>query len=321
MAARLAGFGHREVLGARQDRSLAKPALDGKSISCAFFPMYKTGLLRAVARFLPEGQASDALVAFLLFVYRHRRLPDKNRKLLNDVLYSYKTGRELRDPLRVFTTDKEYLKLYVGSVVGDLYNVPTIAVINNIEELGKFRFPSDCCVKPTHLSGEVVFVSPGGPADCARMNGWFKANHYSLGRESNYHYLRPKIIVEPLIFGKVGPRDLKVFCYKGRPRIIQVDVDRFSRHTRMYYDIHWVPLPFSIIYDRADVPEAEPENLAEILRVCARLSQPFDLVRIDCYTNGRQCFVGEITHCSENAGGVFIPRKAEEEASRILFSD
>jgi hypothetical protein len=78
-------------------------------------------------------------------------------------------------------------------------------------------------------------------------------------------------------------------------------------------------LPFSITYPRASRPIARPDTLEEMLAVTRALSRPFSLVRIDLYTDGRIVLVGEITHCSGNAGGIFRPRSAEQMASARMF--
>ena len=49
----------------------------------------------------------------------------------NDVLHRIKTSDDIIDPLRVFVSDKEYLKLYVRATLGDRYVVPTIDVIRS----------------------------------------------------------------------------------------------------------------------------------------------------------------------------------------------
>ena len=43
------------------------------------------------------------------------------------------------------------------------------------------------------------------------------------------------------------------------------------------------------------------------------------LTVIDLYSDGDQVLVGEVTNCSENAGGYFVPRSAEVKASKLMF--
>ena len=104
-----------------------------------------------------------------------------------------------------------------------------------------------------------------------------------------------------------------------RTRIIQVDVDRYIDHKRKFFDTDWNELDFSIIYPRATQPIARPDTLDEMLEVARALSSHFSFVRVDLYTDNRSVLVGEITHCSDNAGGYFVPRSAEKTASERMF--
>ncbi len=87
---------------------------------------------------------------------------------------------------------------------------------------------------------------------------------------------------------------------------MQLDSARHTHHTRKLFDTDWNEQDFSIIY---------PRNAS---RVARRLSKPFSIVRIDLYSDNRRVLVGEITNCSANAGGFFLPRSAEAGASRQM---
>jgi len=275
--------------------------------------------LKPLSHLLPENRAVDRLYHHLLFLWKHGRLPRRDARLWNDMWFRVKTTDEILDPLRVFVTDKEFVKEYVRDTVGERYNVPTLGVLTSAEQVDGFDFPEKCCIKPTHASAEVIFRTHGEPIDRARIKAWFGLNYYFKSREPHYRRLTPKVIVEPLIFDSVNVEDYKIFCYGGEPRIIQVDVDRFTDHRRKFFDADWNELDFSIIYPRALRPIAKPETLREMLQVAGALSKPFSFVRIDLYTDNNSVYVGEITHCSDNAGGIFLPKSAEETASRYMF--
>ena len=53
--------------------------------------------------------------------------------------------------------------------------------------------------------------------------------------------------------------------------------------------------------------------------VAEKLSAYFGLVRVDLYSDGETCMVGEITNCAGNAGARFFPRSGERRASEIIF--
>jgi len=277
--------------------------------------------MRNALRFLvPKNTWGDRMFAMYTFLRAHRRFPT-DQKLFNDVLYRLKSSGALEDPLRVFVTDKEHVKLYVKAVIGDEFNVPTLAVLRNVDEIHQFRFPGDCCIKATHGSGMVILRTKGSPVNTSDLERWIKFSYYNFTRESNYKTLTPKIIVEPLIFGNSSPEDYKIFCYRGKAKLIQVDMNRYSGHRRLFFDRHWNVQNFTMMYPKPKHTMPRPGNLDLMIDIAERLSSPFDFIRIDLYSDGQRCFVGEITNCHKNATGKFMPPSAEHVASRILFGE
>ena len=272
-------------------------------------------------RLIPRNGAGDWLYSLQSFWLCHKRLPLK-RYLFNNYLFQLKTSNEIIDPLRVFITDKEYLKIYVKAKVGDNFNVPTISILHSPLEVDTFIFPNRCCIKPTHASGEYVIRDSGEPLPFEKIKSWFSLNYYQSGREANYKYLRPKIIVEPLIFDSTIVVDYKFFCFNGVPKIIQVDLDRTTDHRRLLFDPSWSCLEFTVGYRKPDFPyvvPACPDNFNEMLMLAERLSSDFSLIRIDLYSDGGLIYVGEITNCHGNATERFYPQSGEIRFSRLLF--
>jgi hypothetical protein len=274
-----------------------------------------------VNQLTPRNRAGDQFISWLWFVRYQRRLPDPRRRWFNDMLYAIKASDEIIEPLRVFTTDKEFVKLYVKAMVGDAFNIPTIAVLRSFEECRAYAFPDRCVIKPTHLSGTVILRRAGEPIDFDRIGRWFKRNIYVGTREANYRALTPKVIVEPYVFDNDNPNDYKFFCMNGEPRLIQVDSDRYTAHTRSLFDTHWNQLPYSFVYPLTVPPPPVPGNLAPMLDIARKLSAKFGFVRVDLYSDGREIRVGELTHCAENAQGKFHPEGSEVAASALLFGD
>jgi hypothetical protein len=276
--------------------------------------------LKPLSHLLPRSEKLDRVYHHLLFLWKHGRMPRPDNLMWNDVWFRLKTSGEILDPLRVYVTDKQFLKTYVRSIVGGEYVVPTLAILTHAAQVDETPFPDTCCIKPTHASSEVILRSRGEPLDRERIKSWFELDYYFKSREPHYQQLTPKVIVEPLVFGSTRVVDYKIFCYEGEPRIIQVDVNRFEDHRRKFFDTDWNELDFSIIYPRVREPMPRPETLGEMLSVARALSRAFSFVRIDLYTNNHRVLVGEITHCSDNAGGVFLPPSAEKTASEHMFS-
>lgn len=274
---------------------------------------------------LPKSPRGDAIYAWFHFLATHRRTPGSRESgRLNDLLYHVRVDGDLLDPLRQFVTDKEYAKWYVSATAGERYTLKTLAILNRVEEVDRLRlthFPS--VVKPTHLSGEVLFFrEDDGALDRERLKGWFGANLYREAREQNYRWLRPRIMVEEYfdVSGAPVPDDYKVFCYRGEPRFIQVDSGRFTSHTRNLYDTSWRRLPCSIHYPAREEDDARPGPLARMLEIASRLAAPFDFMRVDLYVNGDDIRVGELTSCPGGALERLLPATCDERLGSLLLT-
>ena len=276
------------------------------------------GLARAriLGPTLPLNRLGDRLCAYMLFVLNHRRTPT-DRLLLNDVLYRIKTTDEIVDPLRVFVSDKEFVKLYIRDTVGERYNVATLAVLRSPEEAGNYPFPADCCIKATHASGMTIFRRGASTVDLRVIRQWFASNFYVGGREANYRDLRPKVIVEPILADRPDDLNHKIFCWRGEPKLVQVGLIQKSHDPRRYFDTRWNEIVPDGVEGSAVPP---PARLDEMLWLARQLSQPFDFVRIDLYALPEVVLVGEITNCHWSACDRFRNFAFEQRLSQLVFS-
>lgn len=272
-----------------------------------------------VLRRLPRGAFWDQLYAKMLFRLAQGRNPKPDAPLFNDHLYKLKVSGELDEPWRVFVTDKEFVKQFVKETIGDEYNVPTIAVLNTPDEVRRYSFPERCCIKATHGSGQTVIRKGGEPIDIEKVVGWFSHCHYRATAERNYRTLQHKVIVEPLIFDSATVEDYKIFCVGGAPKLVQVDVDRHTNHTRKLYTCDWVDTGCSIGFPMypGDVPR--PRNLDHMLKLAGALSRKFSSIRVDLYTDSDRVYVGELTNCHGGATERFNPPEGEAKISRMCF--
>ena len=276
-------------------------------------PLVKRIILRAF-RSLPSGRLTDPVVNGVRFVLQHDRMPRMRAPVLfNDRLFKLKIDGTLHDPLRQFITDKEYVKQYVAGLVGKQYTLETYDILRtpqDVDELRLSRLP--CVVKPTHMSGPVLICTDGnGPIDRDLMKRWLRTNYYRRSREINYKFLEPKIIVEAFFSedGGMPPRDYKIFCFHGRPKLIEVDADRFTQHTRNFYDTVWERLEVSVKYPAAAHHHERPKSLDLMLDIARELSKPFSSIRVDMYASDSRVKVGELTNCHEAAAKPSTPAR------------
>ncbi|MFV5391010.1 ATP-grasp fold amidoligase family protein [Acinetobacter towneri] len=284
--------------------------------------MYKVlSLLRSLLhRVLPYSDANDSFLNYIAFFIHHKRLP-KDRYYFNDYLFKIKNTNEILNPIRQFVSDKYLVKDYVRAKVGEQYNVPTIAVFNSYQDLKDFDFPANCCIKPTQASQAVILRKNNEPINISEAEKWFELNYYKKTRERNYKYLKPKVIVEPLIFNSTDLMDYRIYCFKGKAKLICLDVGKFTGYQRVFYTIDWVKQDFSLKYPLYEGELEKPKNLDEMIIVAEKLSSELDFVRIDLYSDGESCLVGEITNCHAAASQNFVPLSAEKKASEIIFGE
>ncbi len=278
-------------------------------------------IARPIAKRLPYSDRGDRWFYWHHFFTQHDRWPGK-RMLFNDVLYRIKSGPEIVSPLRLKTTDKELAKEFIAERAGAKYNVPTIAVLRNKEDIDKFDFPEECVIKPTHGCGGVTILQGGAQPDRAALAEQLISNYYYAARERNYRDLTGKLIVEPLLFQGHDVHDFKVFCWKGKARCILYVNDRNVAFYRQLYDTNWSLLPIELSPYGIDKPTVDrPLVLQEMLEVAEKLSAPFDFVRIDFYIDDKTLLVGEITHCHWGANDRFLSLDDEKALSRLIFDE
>lgn len=285
---------------------------------CAMMRAY-TWLIRRYRGKIPKTPWGDYLIHLERFLTSHGRLPRKPYASLHDTLFHIKTVGECLRPMRRLVSDKEKVKRYIGETLGDQYNVPTIAVLRTAEEAISYEYPERCVIKPTHMSAQIILRKSGEEIDRGKIAGWFKLDYYDLTRERNYKGLTPKVIVEPFIYDKDAPDDWRIFCFRGKPRMIFYDQnDEEIESFRCALDTSWRQLPFSLKC-APRIPPERPECLDAMIDAAARLSRPFSFIRVDFYTDGKTFRVGELTNCHAAATQVFVPRTAEAVADRFLF--
>src|SRR5262249_37428877 len=149
---------------------------------------------------LTRGWADD-FFSYANFWLYHGHLPHMARpRSFSEHLFRMKLGGALSDPLRQFVSDKEHVKTYVAAVAGPRHVVPTLAVLRSPEEAEAFDYPPTCMVKPTHSSGRhILRRNANAQPDMDTINSWFAHSKYRRGRETNYRFLKPKIMVEELL--------------------------------------------------------------------------------------------------------------------------
>jgi hypothetical protein len=206
--------------------------------------------------------------------------------------------------------DKILVRSYVENTVGKEYLIPLIGTYNSAGEIDYTSLPDRFVLKANHGSGMNILCNDKARLNIKKANealeAWLQVNYFDVGREYQYQGIMPRLLCEELLLDENDKelKDYKLFCFRGEPKFIQVDIDRHSNHTRNFYDLEWNRLPFSILYPQFAGPVTKPDKLDEMVGVARALSQLFIFSRIDLYYVKNRIYFGEITL---HHGGGFEP--------------
>jgi len=265
----------------------------------------------------------------LIYYYLHLkcgRVPKplnlKNPRTFNEKTIWLKMNH--RYPNATVLADKHLVKEFVRERVGDRYIIPTIKVFDRAADVNVEELPRTFVLKANHGSGWNVICRDKAEFDFAglheRLGRWLRTSYYDLGKEYQYRDIVPKIVCEAYLENtQEHPLlDYKVFCFSGKPKLIQVDLDRFTNHKRNFYDLDWELIPFTTLYPRGSGNVPRPDALEEMLSVAETLASGLKFARVDLYWHEERVYFGEIT--LHHGGGFepFIPAKYDELLGEYL---
>ena len=113
-----------------------------------------------------------------------------------------------------------------------------------------------------------------------------------MSREPHYKG-KSKLICEQML--EYNITDYKFFCFNGTPTYVELYMDRFGNHKKLFYDMNWTRMPFTTGGDICTLEVKKPEEFDEMYEVAKKLSQSLSFVRIDLYVHNKQVYFGEMT--------------------------
>lgn len=193
--------------------------------------------------------------------------------------------------------DKVLVREYVSDKIGGKYLINLIGVYEKADVIKFENLPTQFVIKTNHGSGWNILVSNKANINWAaikeKVNYWLSLNAWYLNREWQYRNMQPLILIEELLGSNI--HDYKVFCFNGIPTFIQVDIDRFIKHTRSFYNVKWEKQSFGINYPISETEIPKPESLDEMFMLASKLSAELKFARVDFYIQNNKIYFGEIT--------------------------
>ena len=252
-----------------------------------------------------------------------RKLDLKDPVLYNDKLQWLKLY--WRDPLAPKLVDKYSVREYVEATIGSEHLNELLGVYNKPDEIDFDCLPNEFVLKATHGSGWNIICRDKARLDQElarrKLRKWLRRNAFVTGRSWVYKDIQPRIVCEKFLEDvKTGElRDYKVFCFYGKPQLIQVDLARFVKHKRNLYTIDWELMACQFEYEAdEEIPVEKPQQLQEMLNLAEELASPFPHVRVDFYVVDEHIVFGEMTFFPESGFGRFRPESFELYLGALL---
>ena len=240
---------------------------------------------------LPPGVSTR-----LRYLYRLRRHPSfRKPQTFNEWMNHLKLYD--RTPLRGVFADRVGVRDYIASRALACRLVPIIGTFEALTPEIWEALPESFVLKATHGSG-MVHICRSKSAESfeavrAATEQWLARDFGRLTNEWVYDAVPRRLVAEALLDDGSGgaPLDYKFFCFGGHVQLVQVDLDRFTRHVRNLYTRDFVRIPGELEYP-AGYEIARPAAFEAAVAIAERLSCEIDFVRLDLYLVGKDVYLG-----------------------------
>lgn len=257
-----------------------------------------------------------------------RTLNLKNPKTFNEKMQWLKLYD--RRPLHTIIADKYAVREYISKKIGPKYLIPLIHHTLDVDEIKPEKLPGyPFIIKTNHDSSGGIIIRDKSKADWSsirkRLKKLLSKNHYYHAREWQYKNIKPRIIVEKLLMDDEGeiPYDYKFFCFHGKVKFIEVDIDREKEKCTNLYTPQWEKLPQILKKfksgDKYNIPA--PNTLTEMIHISEILSSGFPILRVDLYTLKENIYFGELTLTPTAGYREFSTEALDKKFSNMLHLD
>lgn len=283
------------------------------------FRLFLVKLLVKFCKYIPD----IVYLKMMYYLKTNERLHLKHPITFNEKLQWLKLYN--RKPEYTIFVDKIAVKKYVANMIGEEYIIPTLGNWNSFDEIDFDKLPERFVLKCNHDSGGIIICkdkySFNRKAAREKIENSLRRNYYYKEREWPYKNVKPVVFAEKYMVDESGLelKDYKIFCFNGKPYIIQVDFNRFVNHRRNIYFTDWILAPFEYGYPRdLGTKIVRPKCLDEMLNFAAILSKDIPFVRVDFYVICNKIFFGELTFYPEAGFGKFMPNIWDAKLGKMI---
>jgi len=202
-----------------------------------------------------------------------------------------------------------------------------LGVYEDINAIKLDELPNQFVIKGVHGYGYNLIVTDKTKVNWRKaklkMLKWKHRNqYYRGGLEWAYKDVKPRFMVDKFMeeANHSSLTDYKFYCFHGKPKFLEVHLDRREDHSSAFFDTDFKQLPFRDVPQEMVIKESvpKPENFEEMLELAEKLADRFPFVRVDFYSiNGRTVF-GEMTFYPADGRDDFIPDAYNYKIGELL---
>lgn len=266
------------------------------------------GLMKKLRFILP----SETYIRIFHEYYNGKKLDLDNPREFNEKIQWLKLNYQR--PLLTKLVDKYEVRKYVADKIGEQYLNTLYGVYERATDVDFDALPARFVIKGTHGYNQHLIIKDKADLKPARARlkflKWLNQNqYYKGGMEWAYRDVPPRLIAEAYLeeAGRNAPTDYKLYCFNGKVKLIQVDLDRGRDHRKGYFDTSWEYVPMRQGAARSDLQMERPKALDEMIRLAERLADDMPFVRVDFYYVDGQILFGEMTFYPGDGRQDFYP--------------
>ncbi|KLV03976.1 hypothetical protein ABT56_17265 [Photobacterium aquae] len=259
--------------------------------------------------------SDEYYLKMIYFLWRREKINFKNPKTFSEKIQWLKVNH--RDVNMGKLVDKYEVRKYIKNTIGEEYLVPLVGCYDNYSDIDFDQLPNKFVLKTTHGSSQNLICKNKKQINhkLAKRNfdKWLTISLYRIFREWAYKYAKPKIICEHFLGDDENvPVDYKFYCFNGKPKFIQVNVERYTdNHTETYYDPEWNRMNFYYGVNGIDGEIDKPKNFETMLEIVSKLSSEHKFVRVDLYNLSGKIYFGELTFYPASGLEIMKPEELE----------
>lgn len=239
-----------------------------------------------------------------------------NPKKFNEKLMKLKLDTYYNNDLITTCCDKYLVRDYLKKLGCEEILNQLLFVCDSPSEIPWDKLPSKYVIKCNHGCNYNIICTDSKTVDkkavSKKINKWLKEKYWLKAAETNYKFIKPKIIIEKYIETDAGtfPIDYRFYCSKGSVKaclLMHYSDEGYERHNsyHIYVDKNYNPMDIGDSINQSDQLPPKPSNFDEMWKYAEVLSKAFPFVRVDLYSCDGKTIFGELTFSPCGCTGLY----------------